>query len=66
MNHQLVPTSSGPAARPRLIPTAEQLSYTKNLLEVFVLLLALPYLLHELLTGPRELSERMAGHHSLS
>ena len=48
------------------IPTADQLSYTKNLLEVFVLLLALPYLVHELFTSPIGLSERMAGHHSLS
>ena len=49
-----------------LIPTADQLSYTKDLLEVVVLLLALPYLIHELFTRPAELSERMAGHKSLA
>ena len=65
MHHELTRHDDRQETR-RLMPTAEQLSYTKNLLEVFVLLLALPYLLHELLTGPRELSERMAGHHSLS
>lgn len=55
-----------PATSRRWIPNAEQLSYTRDLLEVFVLLLALPYLIHELFHSPAGLSERMAGHHSLS
>jgi hypothetical protein len=49
----------------RHLPTPEKLAYVKDLLEVFILLLALPYLLRELLHNPSRLSARMAGHHSL-
>lgn len=66
MNYELELTATQPPRR-RLTPTAEQLSYTKDLLEVFVLLLALPYLLHELFSGrARDLSKRMAGHKALT
>jgi hypothetical protein len=49
----------------RLLPSAEKLAYLKDLLEVFILLLALPSILGELLHNPTRLSARMAGHHSL-
>jgi hypothetical protein len=67
MRGQLVQQAPSPQAAGRSwIPTADQLSYTRDLLEVFVLVLALPYLVHELFTSPVGLSERMAGHHSLN
>ncbi len=39
--------------------------FLKNLLELVILLLALPFLTRELFRNPAALSERMAGHHSL-
>lgn len=48
-----------------LIPSPQTTEHWKNLLELFVLLLAVPFLLTELFRDPGRLSERMAGHHSL-
>lgn len=43
----------------------EHVRLVKDLLELVILLIALPFLIKELFNNPRGLSERMAGHHSL-
>jgi hypothetical protein len=51
-----------PPARRRL-PNYEQLRTIKTALEVFVLALAVPWLVHELFRNPGGLTKRIAGHH---
>lgn len=45
--------------------THDHIRLVKDLLELAILLIALPFLLRELFRNPAGLSERMAGHHSL-
>lgn len=47
------------------LPSAEKVQYARNILELVLLLIAVPFVLRELFTEPGKLSERMAGHHAL-
>ena len=47
------------------LPSPERVAYIRNSLEIIVLLLALPWILYELLTHPLNLSRRLAGHAGL-
>lgn len=47
----------------RRLPTYEQLRTIKTGLEVFILLLAIPWLLSELIRNPSALTKKIAGHH---
>lgn len=51
------------AALPRRLPNKQRLEYTKLLLEVLLLVLALPWLLYRLATNPRELIKGIGHHH---
>lgn len=53
----------GQTAGRRGLPTYEQLRTLKTALEVFILALAIPWLVHELLRNPGGLTKKLAGHH---
>lgn len=51
------------ARRSSRLPSYEQLRTVKTALEVFVLALAIPWLIHELVRNPGSLTKKIAGHH---
>lgn len=52
-----------PSRRGSRLPDYEQLRTVKTALEVFVLALAVPWLIHELFRDPGSLTRKIAGHH---
>ena len=61
--YPLVVGSATPATPALRLPSYETLRTIKTALEVFVLALALPWLVHELVFNPGGLTRRVARHH---
>ena len=57
------PARGNDSSRRSRVPSLDQLKWVKTALEVFILLLAVPWLLHELIKHPGDLTKKIAGHH---